>query len=135
MWVLHLGYIVVLLMFPFYGEHTLKKKTTLIHIISVPITLILSSIPSIVAMAAGGYSIHMFPPVVCIPANTDLTYYTLILPASVIACTMTILCILLVSLIHKVSLYVCVYVCVCVCVCMCAYACVLHPYKILCTII
>ena len=110
LWVLHLGYIVVLLMFPFYGEHTLKKKTTLIHIISVPITLLLSFIPSIVAMAAGGYSIHMFPPVVCMPANTDLTYYTLSLPASVIACTMTILCILLFYLIHKVS-------CLCVCVC------------------
>jgi hypothetical protein len=101
MWVLHLGYIVVLLMFPFYGEHTLKKKTTLIHIISVPITLLLSFIPSIVAMAAGGYSIHTFPPVACMPANTDLTYYTLSLPASVIMCTMTILCILLFYLIHK----------------------------------
>ena len=87
-----------------YGEQVLKKKTRIIHAIFVPLALFVSLIPPIVAISTKGYSVFRSPPSLCLPASSDLVYYTISLPASVILCVLAILGVLIIFLIHKVSL-------------------------------
>jgi hypothetical protein len=100
-WIVHLGYIIVLLMFPFYGEQVLKKKTKIIHAISLPLILLVTSIPPIVAVSTDGYSVIRFPPSLCLPGSSDLTYSTLSLPLSLGMFILIVQCLLLIILIRK----------------------------------
>ena len=102
-WVAQLTYMVILLYFPFFGERTLKKKKNIYHAISLVVIITLSLIGPVVALVWFPYITSRFPPVVCGSSNQDWVFYSSGLPLSIGAAIGSILCLLLIRAIHKVS--------------------------------
>ena len=103
LWLVHLGYITLLLSFPIFGDMKLKKWSKIIHAISVPTAIILSLIAPIVILCTVGYVTFSFPPPVCFPASMEAVFYSVALVDCIILCCGVILMIVIIRVIHKVS--------------------------------
>ena len=73
-----------------------------LHIVTVVVGIVLPFVPVITAFGTGGFTISRFPPVLCVPNNTDATFYSLLLPSLIIVAVGITLLIVLFWKIHKV---------------------------------
>lgn len=100
-WFFHVVVIFWGIAFPF-SSRRLKKKgyQKVLHLSIVLISFVFPVIPLAVGFATGGYTIPRFPPTTCLAANLDATFYSFILPITVImaagislvACMVCLLC-------------------------------------------
>ena len=112
-WVVHIGYMIVLLQFPVYSNQKLRKRsvTVKIHVVSVASILLFQLLWPIITLAAFQYDIIRFPPLIGQTSNMDLLFYTVVVPATVAVGSGVVMLAILIFIIHQV--------CVCVCVCAC----------------
>ena len=104
-WVVHIGYMIVLLQFPFFGDRKLTKRsvTIKIHVVSVVSILLLQLLWPVITLSASQYDIIRFPPLIGQPRNMDILFYTIVVPAIVAETSGIILMVILIFIIHKVS--------------------------------
>ena len=88
-----------------FGFDQAKKlgKLGYAHIISVVLAVVVPLIGPC-ALLRDGYVVTSFPSLVCVGRNLDVTYYTIILPMSLIAATMSYLLLLFFWTILKVHI-------------------------------
>lgn len=81
-WFAHVCIIFWKVIFPFHAKlHEDKGKS--IHLVVVVLGIIISlTTPSLAFIWKDGYTLGRYPPLLCVPVNTDLTYYGLLLPIS-----------------------------------------------------
>jgi hypothetical protein len=101
LWLMHLGYITVLISFPIFGERKLTKWSRKIHAIFIFAAFLLCTIGPVVILSTIGYVPIRFPPSVCYPSSMDAVFYSLALPDCIILCTGVIMMIITVRNIHK----------------------------------
>ena len=107
-WVVHIGYMIVLLQFPVFGNKKLRKRsvTITIHVVSVVSILLIQLLWPVITLSAFQYDITRFPPFIGQPGNVDLLFYTTVVPATVVGGSGIIMLVILVFIIHKVGVYV-----------------------------
>ena len=93
------GYMFCAISAPFYFKQLKEKKRTLaiIHVLSLIVGVLAPLIPSIAALASGGFTVldTKFPPFLCFARNRDVTMYSLVIPLTVIISTIITLLILI----------------------------------------
>ena len=106
-WVVHIGYMILLLQFPFFGKRKLAKRsvTITIHVVSVVSILLLQLLWPVITLSAFQYDIVHFPPFVGHPGNMDLYFYTTVVPITVAAGSAISMLVILIYIIHKVGVY------------------------------
>ena len=107
-WVVHIGYMVVLLQFPFFGERMLTKRsvTITIHVVAVVSILLFQLLWPVITLSAFQYDLTSFPPLIAEPGNIDLLFYTVVVPITVAGGSGIIMLVILIFLIHQVGVYV-----------------------------
>lgn len=98
----HAGFLFWGLRYPFsYRTFKLSGRARYAHIISI-LLAVLVPLPGALVHLEGGYVLTGSPSLVCAGRNTDYTYYTFILPLSIILAVTTCLLVLIFSIILKV---------------------------------
>ena len=129
-----MGYMIVLLQFPFFGEKKLRKRSVnnTIHVVSVVSILLFQLLWPVITVSAFQYDIIRFPPLIGQPGNMDLLFYTVVVPATLAGGSGIIMLVVLIFIIHKVCVYIiaewmikacmyvymhnaCIYSCACTC--------------------
>ncbi len=116
-WVLHVSFMFLSIAFP-YRTRALRisKKLTYIHVACILVGLFLPVVPVIAvisnytieaksgAMPQGrlGFGVVYFPPYLCLGIDTDVTFYTLILPNIILVQIGITMLILTIWYVHKV---------------------------------
>ena len=106
-WLLHIIHIWISIVFP----HAAKKlkHDKYIHITTVLVVVAISLIGPVVAAAKFPYIVPRLPVLTCFSSDLNWTFYSLILPCSIIlAIALTLLLILLFNTTYKVSIDDCV---------------------------
>ena len=99
---IHAGFLFWVLKYPFsYRTFKLTNRIRYAHVISVLLAVVLP-LPGALIHLKGGFVVTGNPALVCAGRNTDYTYYTFILPLSVILAVTTCLLVLIFSIILKV---------------------------------
>ena len=94
--------------FPFHARSfKAANRLKYIHIAMVAVSLVLPTIPVIVAFTAGspstrGFGITRFPPITCTSLQRDPTFYSLVLPINILIGIGVPLVIIIFWTIHKV---------------------------------
>ena len=126
--------------FPFsYRKFRMSGRMRHAHIISVVLAVVIP-IPTPLIHLKDGYEMtSSFPAVGCFARNVGLTFYTMVIPISILLCITTCLLVLIIWTIFKVNkqlhaaiecvhvcMHVCMHACIHVCVCMhvCVHVCV-----------
>ena len=87
--------------FPFSSRRfKMKGYAKYLHLSLVLLSFVLPVVPLVVGFETGGYSMPRFPPTTCLADNKDATFYSFILPITVImalgislvACMFCLLC-------------------------------------------
>ncbi len=90
--------------FPFhYRSYQNDRKIKYIHVTVLVLGLVLPGVPVGATIAAGEYVLTRFPPIVCLADNEDASFYSLILPISILVAAGTSLLIVVFYEILKVS--------------------------------
>ena len=89
-------------MFP-HAAKKLKKRDKYIHITIVLVVVAISLIGPVVAAAKFPYIVPRLPVLTCFSSDVNWTFYSLILPCSVILATASTLLILLFKTTYKVN--------------------------------
>ena len=113
--------------FPFnYRKFRMSGRIRHAHIISVVLAVVIP-IPAPLIHLKDGYEFtSSFPAVHCIPRNVGLTFYTMVIPISILLCITTYLRVLIIWTIFKVNKQLqplCVRACMRACVRACVRAC------------
>jgi hypothetical protein len=104
---LHAGFVFWGLRYPFsYRTFKLLGRARYAHIISVLVAVLLP-LPAALIHLKGGYVITANPSLTCAGRNTDYTYYTFVLPLSVMLTITTCLIVLIFWTLLKVSVHAC----------------------------
>ena len=100
-----MGYMIVLLQFPFFGDRKLRKRsvTITIHVVSVVSILLFQLLWPIITLSAFQYDIIRFPPFIGQPGNMDFLFYTVVVPTTVEVGSGIIMLVILIFIIHKVG--------------------------------
>ena len=100
-WFFHVAVIFWGIKFPFSSTQLkIKGYANYLHVSIVFLSFVLPIIPVVVGFENGGYSMPRFPPTTCLAVNLDATFYSFILPITVItavgisllACMFCLLC-------------------------------------------
>ena len=59
-------------------------RTKYIHVIMVVLALLIPLIPVITSEIKGGYTMTRFPTILCTGSDKDVTFYTMVLPITII---------------------------------------------------
>ena len=87
-WIFHIAILFGKIVFPFHAKRLEARGFfPYIHLNMIIAALVLpwQSLGS--SLGKGGLTIPQFPPVVCLARNTDVTFYSFILPISIINAT------------------------------------------------
>ena len=101
-WLQHITHIWITIVFP-HAAKKLKKRERVIHILMVVVMVVISLIGPVVAVAKYPYIVPRLPAFVCFSSNLNWTFYSLILPCSIILALATTFLILLFERTYKVS--------------------------------
>ena len=103
---LHATFLFWAVVFPFsYRQLKLSGRMRYAHIISVILAVVVPIPAALVHLLIDGYSASFSPTITCNGRNQDVTYYTFILPSSIIMCVITCLLVAIVWTIFKVQCY------------------------------
>ena len=103
LWVFHVIAVFWAIKFPFHSRaFKASGRFRYIHIIIVIVALLLPGMPVVAAFATGGYVFPGEPHLVCLGRDRDATFYSLILPVSVIVAVGVSLLIIILWIIVKV---------------------------------
>ena len=92
---LHTGFVFWAMRYPFsYRAFSISTRIRYAHVISVILAVVIP-LPGALIHLKGGYIIIGNPSLVCAGRNTDYTYYTFILPLSVLLAITTCLLVLI----------------------------------------
>lgn len=104
MWMLfHTLGICWIVAFPIHYRRTNLKMLKSIHIMTVTAALIFPAIPIIFQLAMGGYRPYYSPPRFCNGMNSSITYWTLLLPSTIILVVIMFALMVVFWIISKVS--------------------------------
>ena len=93
--------------FPFsYRQLRIQKKIRYAHIISVILALIIP-LPSALIPLKDGYTFARAPVFACVGRNLDITYYTFLIPISILIGMTSCLMVLILWKIFKVCIVLC----------------------------
>ena len=106
-WLLHIIHIWISIVFP-HAAKKLKKRDKYIHITTVLVVVAISLIGPVVAAAKFPYIVPRLPVLTCFSSDVNWTFYSLILPCSIILAIASTLLILLFNTTYKVSINDCV---------------------------
>ena len=106
-WLLHIIHIWISIVFP-HAAKKLKKRDKYIHITTVLVVVAISLIGPVVAAAKFPYIVPRLPVLTCFSSDVNWTFYSLILPCSIILAIASTLLILLFNTTYKVSIDDCV---------------------------
>ena len=99
---IQVGYTLLAVRSPFYFKRltTDKRKGHILHIVSLIIGAISVLIPFFIILGVGGYSLidTIFPPIVCIARNRDISAYVILVPLGIL---MAVIITLLVLILHQ----------------------------------
>ena len=106
-WVVHIGYMIVLLQFPFFGERKLTKRsvTITIHVVSVVSIFLFQLLWPVITLSAFQYDITRFPPFRGQPGNIDLLFYSVVVTNAVAGGSGILMLVILTFLVHKVGVW------------------------------
>ena len=103
-WILNIIAIFWKVQFPFHSRYYDNiNRTRYIHIACVVIALIFPVVAPVTLAIEGGYIVSRFPPIVCVGRDVAATFYTTVLPATLLYATGTTLVLLIVWKIRRVS--------------------------------
>ena len=104
-WFFHIVLLFWKIKFPFHAKHFKNKGYFQYICIIMVIAAILLPLENLIAiLASGGLTIPRFPPVQCFPRDTDATFYSFILPSSIIfAIAVSLIAVILWVVITKVG--------------------------------
>lgn len=104
LWLSHVFILFWKIKFPFHARHCEKKRTT--HVLVVLLAVFIPTIPVIMSFLTGGFTIGSHPPSFCVSKNSDVAYYTLALPMSIIGATgVSLIFVVLLTVIKVNSFY------------------------------
>ena len=95
-------------MFPFHSK--LQQDSghiKYIHVATVAIALLVPFIPVAVGLATQGFVISSFPPLYCVTRNSDVAFYTLVVPVSFLFAIGIIMLLAVLWAIRRVSVFIC----------------------------
>ena len=103
-WIFHVSALFYGVQFPFHSRSfKAANRTKYVHVIMVVIALILPLVPVISCAVIGGYTITSFPPILCTGSDADATFYSLVLPITIILGIGASLLVLIFWAVHKVK--------------------------------
>lgn len=100
-WMSHVSSTFWKVMFPFHARAH-ENKAKYIHIILLISGIIVPAIPPGAAEIKGSYFVHRYPPLLCVPSNSDILYYGGVLPYSIALCVGITLLIIILHVLHQV---------------------------------
>ena len=104
LWLFHILVVFWTVKFPIQAKN-FSNKHQYVHFVMLVLVIVLPCIPLAAVLATGGSILASFPPFQCFARNSDVTYYTFILPASIMMGTGIALIILILhTLIHVTAL-------------------------------
>ena len=99
---LHAIFLFWAVVFPFkYRQLKISGRMRYAHIISVVLAVVIP-IPAALVHLKDGHSARFTPTFLCPGRNLDYTYYTLILPASIVVCVTSCILVVILWIIFKV---------------------------------
>ena len=92
--------------FPFHFRRFKSEgRIKYVHVTTVIVVLLLPMIPALVPLV-DGYAITLGPSDLCVGSNMDITYFTVILPISVLMATSSTILIILFWIVFKVKILI-----------------------------
>ena len=87
-WIFHVSALFWKVLFPLHSKSfETAHRTKYIHMIMVVLALLIPLIPVITSEVKGGYTMTRFPPFLCTGSDADATFYSLVLPITIILAT------------------------------------------------
>ena len=106
-WILHVGALFWKIACPFHArQFEVNKRIKYIHISMVFVAVFLPFIPVGVTFSKGGFGLTRFPSILCTGTQSEATFYSLILPITLMLATGITLLIIMFLLVHKVMYFV-----------------------------
>ena len=100
--VLHAIFLFWAVVFPFnYRQLKLSGRMRYAHIICIVLAVVIP-LPAGLVHLKDGYVAAFTPTIICTGRNTDYTYYTIVIPLSIIMCILSCLLLVIVWTIFKV---------------------------------
>ena len=84
-WFMHVSSTFWKVMYPFHARNH-EDKGKYINIVCFLLGLVIPAIPPTIVLFIDGYVVNGYPPILCLPRNTDISYYGLVLPVSLSLC-------------------------------------------------
>ena len=102
---MHIIHIWISIAFPYFAKK-LKKREKVTHITVVLLVVVISLVGPVVSIAKYPYIVPRLPTLVCFSSDLNWTFYSLILPCSIIFALASTFLILLFNATYKVSTYI-----------------------------
>ena len=106
LWLFHILVVFWTVKFPIRAKiFSNKNYFRYVHFIMLVLAIVLPCIPLAAVLGTGGSTLASFPPFQCFARNSNVTYYTFILPASIMmGVGITLIILILHTLIHVIAL-------------------------------
>ena len=83
-WIMHTMFIMWSILFPFHFKNTARRgRAKYFLLVALAVGIVLPFIPFIAAQTTGGFTYGMIIPPLCSPVELAVTYYSLVLPISI----------------------------------------------------
>ena len=104
LWFLHVVTMFIKLKWPLMSRRVaLAGYYKYLHVLCFLISSIMPILPIVVVLETSGFATFTFPPLFCTPTNREVTFYSIILPVSVLLATGSSLLIIVLWIVWQVE--------------------------------
>ena len=103
-WFCHIVAMFTKLKWPFFARRiALAGYSRYCHALCLSLSTVLSILPVVVVLETSGFATFTFPPLFCTPTNRKVTFYSIILPISILLAAGSSLLIAMLWVMHQVT--------------------------------